>query len=181
LPGFAPPNEQFATGPFAEIQEFLGYCGFRKFGMKHFPSILQPVHLGKTAKAVYYSFQNPTLLAPSAAQKNRALTQGVKSRVDVAQENSPDLAPNVEFTFFQASGRPRIPSISTFRTKRQLSPEIKEDFADEIKRAKRLWGIEDDMEFFPGGKKGFMSRFVRIALRDNDRDRDAKAKQLPPE
>jgi hypothetical protein len=165
LPGFAPLRPGAEAGPFSSIQNFMKVKGFQRAGMKWFPSILQPAHLGKNGtNSVYYSFQYPTLFAPVFEYRNRApLAKVVKPGLEMAHAESPDLAPGVEFEFFQAEGRPNIPGIAGFKTKKQLAPAIKSDFQHEIRKAEQLWNLKDDADFLPGGKKGFMSRFVRIS------------------
>lgn len=165
FPGFAPLGSGSATGPFSAIQDFLKDQGFQRAGLKWFPTILQPAHLGRNGtNSVYYSFQYPTLFAPVYEYENRTpLAKVVKSGLETAREESLDLAPGVEFDFFQAQGRPLIPGIPTFKTDKHLAPPIKEDFRNEIERAKQLWNLKDDADFFPGGKKGFLSRFVRVS------------------
>jgi hypothetical protein len=138
--------------------------------MSSFPAVLRPALLSDREngnRAVYYSFRYPTLLGPVRALKNQVrFMQDVQERLDALESQSPDFLGRADWTLFQSQGPLRNKRIRPFRTRFAVNREIEADFHDEIAKAKDIWGIQSAAQFFPAGKKGFLSRFIRISRCD---------------
>jgi hypothetical protein len=121
----------------------------------------------QTKKRHQETSEYPTLLGPVRALKNQVrFMQDVQERLDALESQSPDFLGRADWTLFQSQGPLRNKRIRPFRTRFAFNREIEADFHDEIAKAKDIWGIQSAAQFFPGGKKGFLSRFIRISRCD---------------
>jgi hypothetical protein len=164
--GFVPLVASDESGPFHKIQALLAGSSICRKNIWQFPAILRPSQLNRRggASAVYYSFQEPTVLAPvDRRHEDIQFMQELNARLRVIKKKSPDLLNDVRIGMYRGLGGQLNTDILPF----QSADEVIEDFRPQYEFARKTWKIKNIESFFPGAKNGFMSRFIRLAIPKN--------------
>lgn len=163
--GYRPLARQDNIGPFREIREYMAEHDFKRHGLKWFPAILRPATL-QPGQAIYCSVAEPLTIASFRSKLSGVATLAEVDRcLRMVKQANPSLLNGARWTSFCGSdaSAPNT-GVTPFRSEYDLAHEIAHDFNDELSLASKMWGVKHPVQMLPGGKKGLMSRFVRLSI-----------------
>ena len=88
------------------------------------------------------------------------------NKLDTVQSVAPDLINRVRYQAYCSQDITGYDRINPIRTAGTVAEDIMRDFRFEFRKAREMWKITSPIELLPGGKIGFMGRFIRLERKD---------------